>query len=183
MSSERKAIRLAVATLLTGKTAAGSRVFTSRSDPLFMDELPCLLVYTKSDSGQILENAPRNYQRTLTLGIELVTDTGTNLPDAADDLADAVEQLIYADKSLGGQVEDTVYKSTECEEGAKGEKLVAACRLLFDVTYTKLAPGDVSGTLSNFGSVDLTVDTAPADETAEIHNQFDVPQTQQGGTP
>lgn len=148
----RTDIRTAILTLLTETPipAIGSRVFTNRSRKLFPEELPAIVIYSKSESAEIYIEAPREYKRTLKLAIEIFDkyDTGgeTTLEDSVDDrldaIADEIEQRIFRNETLDGDVSDIKLSDMESDYMPEGEQPIGAMRLTFDVEYFTYAPVD-----------------------------------------
>lgn len=136
MSHARTQIRQAVVALLTGHTAAGSRVYTSRVYPLDDPKLPALLVSTPQESmGNPTMQRPRTQQRTPQLVIEGYVKARGDIEAEADALAVEVEKIIGADPTLGGRVKDTMLDSTAIQLSGDGEKPVAVITLSFAVLY------------------------------------------------
>ena len=62
----RQQIRERVGTTLTGLTTTGSNVFQSRVSNLEESNLPAIIIYTKSEAGELLEmGSTRTLQRNL----------------------------------------------------------------------------------------------------------------------
>ena len=136
MSHARTQIRQAVVAMLTGNTAAGSRVYTSRVYPLDDPKLPALLVFTPQESmGNPSMQRPRTQQRTPQLVIEGYVKARGDIEAEADALAVEVEKIIGADPTLGGRVKDTMLDSTSIQLSGDGEKPVAVITLTFAVLY------------------------------------------------
>ncbi len=94
MPHARQTIREAAATLLTGLTSTGSRVFQSRIVP--QTTLPCLLVMT--DAEEIAPGAfEKQLDRRLTLTIVGVAKAGATLDDNLDTIAAEVETALGSD--------------------------------------------------------------------------------------
>ena len=70
MTHVRRSIREQVASTVTGLTTTGSRVFQSRVFRLEAADLPCLLVYTKTESVELDTMIPRALNRDLTVEVE-----------------------------------------------------------------------------------------------------------------
>ncbi len=94
MSHARQAIREAAATLLTGLTTTGARVFQSRMAP--QESLPCLLVMT--DGEEITWGAfEKQLDRRLTLTVVGLAKATANVDDTLDTIAAEVETALGAD--------------------------------------------------------------------------------------
>lgn len=88
MAHARQTIREAAATLLTGLTTTGSRVFQSRMAP--QESLPCLLITTNDE--EIVPGTIGNLvERHLDLVIAAVAKATSNVDDTLDTIAAEVE--------------------------------------------------------------------------------------------
>lgn len=125
--SPRKEIRNYVVQLLqqkepNGKTHiidVGGRVYAERENPVFKQEVPCVMVYFETEACDIFAGDkynPREYMRKLTLYVDIFVDAGIDpetpaadnceAEDKLDDLAWDIEQLIYEDHTLGQLLKD-----------------------------------------------------------------------------
>lgn len=94
MAHARQTIRESAATLLTGLTTTGSRVFQSRMAP--QESLPCLLVMT--DGEEITWGAfEKQLDRRLTLTIVGLAKSASNVDDTLDTIAAEVETALGSD--------------------------------------------------------------------------------------
>ena len=91
MAHARQTIREAAATLVTGLTTTGTRVFQSRMAP--QDSLPCLLVTTEEE--QIEPGAfEKQLDRRLTIRIIGLAKATSNVDDTLDTIAAEVETAL-----------------------------------------------------------------------------------------
>lgn len=142
MAHQRKLIRKAVADLLVAaNTAAGSRVKTTRVDPLTELELPSISVYTLGEDvdPDSANTAPIELTRKLKLevtGFVMHTDA-LSADDAMDDLAEQIEAAMAADYYIGSNVVDQLLESTEMQvvEGGSSDPLVGVVTLTYAMTY------------------------------------------------
>ena len=152
----RRLIRDAFVAVLTGLPTTGANVFKSRVRALWeTEELPALLVYTQDDRAEIFNEAPRRYERTASVAVEIVARANDDLDDVLDGIADEVEAALFDNPYLlvsdgqGGTVArsaDTVLTTTEIKILKEGDTEIGAARLTFDATYYQDAPADVSTT-------------------------------------
>jgi hypothetical protein len=186
VAHQRKQIRDAIVARLIGApdpqtdpetfaTAAGARVFANRAKPLFPSELPAILVYTKNETSQISNEAPREYNRGLVVQIEIVASalSAGSLDDALDALAEQVETAIFSEETFGGLVTDTILGETEMELLEEGEKPIGAARISLSMPYYQQLPGDLTAALDDFKTMQTDVE---ATNGAEISGTDDVPQ-------
>ena len=154
MAHYRQTIRDAVAAVLSGNTAAGANVFTSRARPvleILQRRESVLSVYTSDESSE-LQGDGYTLQRSLQVSIEGMAGGGDDLDDVLDALAQEVEELIDADPMLGNLLSsEMVLVGTTSEIGAKGNQQVGAFRLDYECAYKttrqteNYLPGDNPG--------------------------------------
>lgn len=141
MEHARTEIRVAVATKLKAFIEPGLRdkIFLSRPHPLFLPELPAILVYYKNEDNQVTsgsENFPKAYERVLSLSIDIIVE-GEEDPDTAlDRIAAQVESCFYDEPTFGGicygvKLFNTVPVSIEAE----GDRSVECQRLTWQIKY------------------------------------------------
>lgn len=128
MSSQRKAIRNEVTSLLTTAaiTGIGTKVYASRARSIWATERPCICVYTLNDQAELLEQTPPRYKRTLDLAIEVIVAMDDDYDDTVDDIADAVEALLLANNELPTTGATIKLAGTEITMRAEGETVHAS---------------------------------------------------------
>lgn len=153
MSLERKELRAAVVALLKAspQTAAGNRVFANSSTVLDEQELPCILVYPKSESAEDFDS-PRRYKREVDMVIAIAVKQALGvspaaLDDVLDDICTQVETKLFADERIGGKASDSRLTGIEFEFNGEGRQTLACARMTFKMEYLTDAPTDQSGTL------------------------------------
>jgi hypothetical protein len=150
VSLQAKKIRAqVVAGLKAERTSAGENVFANRTRPVWQGKLPAILVFTRDESVEPFQAAPKTYKRTLSLAV-VVVDASSGLlsdpvDDRLDDMAQAVEQWFFRDPLLGLGEDPTVkivesdLKSVELvnfqSEDRPAELDVAGQRITFSVRY------------------------------------------------
>lgn len=153
----RKAIRKKIVEILKGNTDVGDAVLPNASVPIWQKHLPLILVFPRSEAVSEYAIAPRELERDLDLAIEIIA-TGPeenenletpgdlkSLEDILDDIAEQVENVISADDSLQGTVDNIILENTEFEYDSTGGQPIGSCRLTFGVTYYTMSPRDTSG--------------------------------------
>jgi hypothetical protein len=176
MAHHRKLIRAAIVSRLkSAATMAGDRVFPSRAKQLFEAELPAILVYTKEESAQVSIEAPREYERSLKVGIEILAQHPDEalLDDLIDDFCDQVERAMFSEETLGGLVTDTLLGETEMDLNTEGKKPIGIARISLTMPYRQYLPGDLTATLNPFERMNTTTQTP---EGAEISGSDELPQ-------
>ena len=132
----RQQIRERVGTTLTGLTTTSSNVFQSRVYPLENDNLPAIIIYTKSeDSEPVVIGTNRLMNRELTLAVEAYVKSVSNSDDTIDTITKEVESALAADTTLDGLAKDTYLESTEITYTGEGEKPIAVCTMNFIIEY------------------------------------------------
>lgn len=134
---ERKQIRDAIVARLTGETAAGTRVFTSRIAPIRVAQLPAISVYTDSETvdAASLKTFPRELTRTVTVAIEGWVRVTDGVDDALDALALEIETAMDGDNYLSATCGDSMLISTEFGMKLDGDREMGAVRLEYTATY------------------------------------------------
>lgn len=150
--TKRQAIRNKIKTLLTTPVIAaiGTRVYTNRMRKVYAEELPCVIIYSKSESAEITVAAPRQYTRTMKLAVEILDkwdeSSQTSLDDTVDDrldeIANEIEKRLYRNETLDGEVIDLIFSDIEADFDPAGEQPIGVMRLTFDVQYNVDAPDE-----------------------------------------
>jgi len=142
MTHPRHNIRAAVVSLLTGKTAAEARVFPSRVRAVDASELPCILVYAGSEAVTVFQGSPHEYERRLTVQVEIQARADEGLDAAMDAIAEDVEHKLMQDHTLGGLCRDVELIASEITIKDDGDTLIGSCVLTYEVTYHTYAVAD-----------------------------------------
>lgn len=135
MANNRKNIRDAVVTMLSGNTAAGTNVYANRETRLWQSELPAILVYTRDESAESRDLSGRQSIRTLDLVIEIKAEANDTIDDDLDDLATEVEDIISADRSLTGTAIAAVYKGTTLALDSDSEIEKGVATITYETKY------------------------------------------------
>lgn len=140
MPHQRKLIRDAVVAALTGTTAAGAQVTSTRVEPIRKTALPALSVYTLSEQvhPESDKTSPRELTRELKLEVAgFVADTAAlPIADAMDALALQVETVMEADPYFGDLASTSILESTEMTlPEPTADPLIGVVTLTFAVTY------------------------------------------------
>lgn len=133
----RRQIREAVAGAVTGLTTTGSRVFQSRVYPTQTTELPCLLVYARSETSAPLTIHPdRVLDRVLQLEIVAIAKATSDLDDTLDQVCKEVETALAMPlAALNGKGKSIQLLSTEIELSGEGERPTGRAVLTYQVDY------------------------------------------------
>ena len=135
MSHVRRQIREAAATVLTGLTTTGERVFQSRMRPLTDSDLPCLLINTDDEviDTQGFDATPLQ-ERELTLSIRAVAKQTATLDDVLDTILAEVETAL-AGQTLGDRAKGLLLEKINIEMNDELEKPVGIASDIYRVTY------------------------------------------------
>ena len=173
MSARRKAIRKAIQTLLKGKTDAGQNVFSNLSSPSWREDLPSVVIYTRSEDIEAQDVSPREYKRTVELAVEIMaegpedpnTSDGTFLEDALDDIAEQVEVELNRDERIGvftnplgkmiALVDELILNNVEFEYTEEGERPTGSVRMIYNVVYYEHRPATIDEQVVAFNIDDL----------------------------
>ena len=133
----RRQIREAVAGAVTGLTTTGSRVFQSRVYPAQTTELPCLLIYTRSETSTPQTIHPdRTIERVLLIEIAAVAKANADLDDTLDEVCKEVEiALALPLAALYGKGKTIQLVSTEIELSGEGERPTGRAVMTYQVDY------------------------------------------------
>lgn len=147
MGSIMKAIRGAIKARLMDSTSAGNRVSTNRADKIWKLGLPSIVIYTRSETVEQTQLSPVEYTRVASVQIDILMEEGAGvvLDDDADDLADEVEQLLFRDPRLVGELgRDFLNLGRQVGYdliiAADGDKLISGARVTWEFTYFQAAP-------------------------------------------
>ncbi|MBG3875500.1 hypothetical protein FVW20_00275 [Desulfovibrio oxamicus] len=160
MTATRKQITKAVEALLKAAlpTVEG-RVYRSRVRHIQSKRLPAIGVYGLKEALDAKDTSPPRYTRDLTLAVEVVAN-GEGMDDTLNDLADAVEDALVADPTLGGLVQDLEMRGIEISLAEKGDELVGCARVDAGVWYERARQ---QPELDDFATGGVRWDLAPPD--------------------
>jgi hypothetical protein len=145
----RRQIREAVATLLTGLTTTGNRVFQSRVQTLKDSQLPALVILTNEETvtQQTIHSNPL-LERQLSVQVIAKAKANTNLDDTLDQIIKEVEMAVFASdaaNTLGGLVKGLVLDSLDITFNGEAETKVGEAVMAFTAVYfNQAATPDVS---------------------------------------
>ena len=136
MAHIRQQIREAVGSRLNNLTTTGTNVYQSRVFPIETAKLPTLIIYTTSESNELLEmNSPRTLQRTLNLTVEAYAKNVTTFDDLADTINAEVEVAMSSDVTFGGLSRDSFLESVEINFNGEGDQPLAVLIMNYSILY------------------------------------------------
>jgi len=133
-----------VAQLMAGVPSVGNRVFKRRHEPLRVQTLPAITVYSEKDDNE--PEASDSIDAVFTHSMTVVgwVAATENLDDALDALALEIETAMASDKYLASTASMSVLTGSVYGEQITGERPMGAIALSFDVTYRIPDRGAVS---------------------------------------
>jgi len=138
------------------------RVFENRMKPMWEVEMPAANIYTKNESAEIFNVAPREYKRTLNLFLDVYVKADDAADDTIDLLTRKIEKALFVNETLDDVVSDTVLGDTEIELDVDGRSVQALARMTWVITYFTFAPGDeASAGLDDFVTAHTEMKPAP----------------------
>ncbi len=137
MAHTRKTIRDAIVTALTNATSAATRVYSGRSISLDEVPRPNIVVYTRSEEGQIAGQASSPTQRKLTVVVEgrVEGGEGSNLDNLMDALAEAIETKMNLDQTFSGNAIRSFLSGTTLDTSSESEKLTGLVSMTYEFEY------------------------------------------------
>ena len=130
MSHARQTIREAIATLVTGLTTTGARVYQTRFYRLGQNQLPCLLVYTLEETiERSAMTINKTLVRNLTVRVEGAAEAVANLDDTLDTISAEVEAALSGQLPAG--VEEFYLNQVQINLSTEGERPVGAVGMDF----------------------------------------------------
>lgn len=126
-------------------------------------ELPCVIIYTKSDTPTVYTTAPRRYNRNMQLTCEVIARSFENSDNTVDEIAEKIEAAVFRNETLNDVVSDTKLGSTDMDMIEDGSKTITAARIQFDIEYFIDAP-DVQPNLDNFETAYTEYEVQPPNQ-------------------
>lgn len=159
----RKLIREAAKAMLVGKTVAGANVASSRPNPLSQrpsahggkEELPAIIIYTRSTKSEVFDESPRRYRHEAELAIECACEIlpDQDLDDQLDDFEQQAIDALLVDDSLGGLTEDLLLTGSTNTIADAGEKLLGAVIITFQAVYFTDLPESIIDDMPHLDAV------------------------------
>ncbi len=143
----RTTIRQAAAAILSADPGITAPVQDNRVWFTANTSLPVIGVYANTEAIDLDESSFNADWRVMELVVQVVVEDadGSGVADAADDLAELIEDALRADRTLGVGCQDVQAPNTDAEDNVTAEKVVRTLSLQFPVMY-RTAPGD-AGTI------------------------------------
>ena len=135
MAHYRQQIRERVATTLTGLDTTGNNVFQSRIYNIEESKLPCICIYTVSESSEpISMSPPRSIEKVLDLVVEIYIK-GLNSASDLETVLKEVKEKMFTDRLINNLAKDSYLSSQELTYNGEGDKNIAVGVLTYQVFY------------------------------------------------
>ena len=135
MAHYRQQIRERIGTTLSGLTTTGTNVFQSRIYTIEEAKLPCLCIYTKSETSEPLTmNAPRSIQKNLDLVIEVYVKD-RNYDFVLDKIIKEVKEKMFTDRLINSLAKDSFLTTQEITYNGEGDQTIGVGTLTYNVEY------------------------------------------------
>jgi hypothetical protein len=166
-----------VSVLIAGATQAGSRVFSSRSEPITDEEKPALVVWTRRENARELGSAPLEYEEEVVTTIELFMKASASddpIDDQVDDFAQEIKDVLFPNPTLNGKADRGRYRSTDYDQDPDGERITGAAVMAWSYFYHEDAIEDAAP--SDLSAVHLEIETDDSENVdPEIKDDFAAP--------
>jgi hypothetical protein len=135
MAHYRQQIREQVATTLTGLDTTGNNVFQSRIYNIEESKLPCICIYTVSETSEpISMSPPRSIEKVLDLVIEIYVK-GLNSASDLEAVLKEVKEKMFTDRLINNLAKDSYLTTQELTYNGEGDKNIAVGMLTYQVFY------------------------------------------------
>ena len=140
MQSKRRMIRQEIVGILSrGIPGLKERIFSARAEPIWEElELPCLCVYSASESpGEDLQREQHS-TRDLVISVEaVVSGRMESIHDNLDELSNQIEEVLIAGKIFSRNFESIAFTGTQNLIDASTKKFIGISRLDFLIHYER----------------------------------------------
>ena len=135
MAHYRQQIRERVATTLTGLDTTGNNVFQSRIYNIEESKLPCICIYTVSETSEpISMSPPRSIEKVLDLVVEIYIK-GLNSASDLETVLKEVKEKMFTDRLINNLAKDSYLTTQELTYNGEGDKNIAVGVLTYQVFY------------------------------------------------
>jgi hypothetical protein len=135
MAHYRQQIREQVATTLTGLDTTGNNVFQSRIYNIEESKLPCICIYTVSETSEpISMSPPRSIEKVLDLVVEIYIK-GQNSSSDLETVLKEVKEKMFTDRLINNLAKDSYLTTQELTYNGEGDKNIAVGVLTYQVFY------------------------------------------------
>ena len=135
MAHYRQQIRERIATTLSSLDSIGANVFESRIYTIEESKLPCICLYTTSETSEpISMSIPRSIEKNLDFTIEAYVK-GQNSSSDIETIIKEVKEKMFTDRLIDNLAKDSYLITQELNYNGQGDKNIATCLLTYRVCY------------------------------------------------
>lgn len=135
MAHYRQQIRERIATTLSSLDSIGANVFESRIYTIEESKLPCICLYTTSETSEpISMSIPRSIEKNLDLTIEAYVK-GQNSSSDIETIIKEVKEKMFTDRLINNLAKDSYLTSTEIEYNKEGDNPIGIVTMTFQIEY------------------------------------------------
>lgn len=119
-------------------TPAGNQVAIGRTIPSWIENLPVILIYPSNESLRRFNEAPKNYQRNLSVTIECLAagDDDNDLDYNLEVLGERIEDIVEVDETLGIDcVDELELQNVEYQTEPDGQSPTGSLILNYNVRF------------------------------------------------
>ena len=147
----------------------GGRVYTNRALPLShlsgSGQLPAVNITTAREEGSRFNESAAEFQRDVTVSVEVyvrATGSDADVDDELDDILELVYVAIMSDQKVGGTAGRQLdYLGTDFGTDSESEWVLGMARMNFQVSYLSETPPAVpDGQVEDLTGVDVSVTAA-----------------------
>ena len=146
ISVQRKQIRnYIVSRLKLTRVINNGNVAPNRVRPSWTENLPAINVRVEDDEVAVTNESPKEFTHRLDVAIEIFEKSNADeadLSDKLDDIAERVEESLFADEYLGGLVNSIDLTSFGLDIKENGSQLQGGVRQVYRVEYKETRPKD-----------------------------------------
>lgn len=182
MSIYVRDIRRAIAARIRALEIPGllpNRVVTNRTRPYSAEDLPCVCIFTTSETAELADQAPRTFDCTAEIAIACYVATPVHEDSDEDDELDAlmqeVRELMNRDPRCDEFAQDSTYTGSDWVLSNQGEYALGCGILRYAVKYREERQPGEAGRLANLERIHVEWDAAPEpDGTIDAQNDVKV---------
>ena len=144
MSLKRMQIRKSMKDIIKGKTLVGDQVFTNASIPTWVEDLPVILIYNRSESVDLFGTAPREWEHKSQIAVEIIANgrEDASLEDGCEPVADILDDIgekivceLSKDSTLNDTVDEFNLVTMEFNYEGDGNKPIGTHILVFEAVF------------------------------------------------
>lgn len=133
----------AVAALVTGLSATGSRVFTDYDYSFSPSDLPCLSITSPNENaGYLTIHGPRHETSKAILVIDAIHQSSTSVTRKLREIRKEVQSVLASNRKVGGLAKAFKRIGSDMQIDTSGAQPVGICRMTFEfeIHYLETTP-------------------------------------------